>query len=239
MTRRTALASLVTLPAYARQVGAFGASLPGPHGPQVPLVSFEFDDGSADHYTAAFPALVSRGVKGCELPITDLVGTGGYATWAQLREMQTAGWEIINHQKTNTRLDILTEAQIRAEWTDSQAALIANGLSAPTNTTYMGHFYNALVLSLAPAYFRTARGQGFAINNEYSLDTYKLYCVSTVGLALAALTEYIRQIQTRNGWVIFYTHGYEAVTGDVIDYVLGLGIRVVTRQEALNIIGAP
>lgn len=56
-----------------------------------------FDDGHASDYHAAFPLLAEAGASADFFVNPERVGTPGYATWAQLREMADAGQSIQSH----------------------------------------------------------------------------------------------------------------------------------------------
>jgi peptidoglycan/xylan/chitin deacetylase (PgdA/CDA1 family) len=60
-------------------------------------VIFTFDDGLASDYAVAFPALAQAGARADFFVNPKQVGTPGYATWAQLREMSDAGMSIQSH----------------------------------------------------------------------------------------------------------------------------------------------
>ena len=51
--------------------------------------------------TEAFPALIELGLRATFFVVPTLVGTPGYVTWAQLREMAAAGMEIGSHSLTH------------------------------------------------------------------------------------------------------------------------------------------
>ncbi|HMA34911.1 MAG TPA: polysaccharide deacetylase family protein [Chloroflexia bacterium] len=63
------------------------------HGAPLPRrpVILTFDDGYADFYTAAYPALAQHGFKATSFVITGKVGRPGYLTWDQMRAMQASG----------------------------------------------------------------------------------------------------------------------------------------------------
>lgn len=60
-------------------------------------VIFTFDDGHESNYHQAFPAMAALGARGDFFVNPAQVGTPGYATWAQLREMADAGMSIQSH----------------------------------------------------------------------------------------------------------------------------------------------
>jgi len=86
-------------------------------------VALTFDDGDQTHYTCAFPELVSRAMRASFFVITDRVGTAGYVTWAQLREMAAAGMSIGSHTASHAFLSTLSAARLRDELARSKGAL--------------------------------------------------------------------------------------------------------------------
>lgn len=60
-------------------------------------VIYTFDDGLASDYEQAFPTLAAAGGHADFFVNPAQVGTPGYATWAQLREMADAGMSIQSH----------------------------------------------------------------------------------------------------------------------------------------------
>jgi peptidoglycan/xylan/chitin deacetylase (PgdA/CDA1 family) len=79
-----------------------------------------FDDGCESDYTEAFPVLVELGLRGTFFVVPSFVGTPGYASWPQLREMVAAGMEIGSHSLTHPFVDRLDAAGIRREFGDSK-----------------------------------------------------------------------------------------------------------------------
>jgi peptidoglycan/xylan/chitin deacetylase (PgdA/CDA1 family) len=60
-------------------------------------VILTFDDGQLSDYTVAFPTLKAAGAAADFFVNPRQVGTPGYATWAQLREMADGGMSIQSH----------------------------------------------------------------------------------------------------------------------------------------------
>ena len=60
-------------------------------------VLLTFDDGHASNHAVAFPALAGHGLQADFFVNPANVGTPGFATWSQLREMAAAGMSIQSH----------------------------------------------------------------------------------------------------------------------------------------------
>ncbi len=86
--------------------------------PPKPII-LTFDDGSADAYTAAWPALRERGMAGVFYVVSGFVGDANSITWDQLREMHSAGMEIGAHTVTHPDLAISSVAEQRHQVNDS------------------------------------------------------------------------------------------------------------------------
>jgi peptidoglycan/xylan/chitin deacetylase (PgdA/CDA1 family) len=88
-----------------------------------PRVAISFDDGMRSDYERAFPALVARGMTATFFVITDRVGTPGYVTWPELREMRQAGMSVQSHTRRHPFLSELDAAGVREELAGAKAAL--------------------------------------------------------------------------------------------------------------------
>jgi len=72
-----------------------------------------FDDGHASNHEIAFPALVEHGMRADFFVNPANVGTPGFATWAQLREMSDAGMSIQSHGYDHTYFTELAAPDLR------------------------------------------------------------------------------------------------------------------------------
>src|SRR5208283_2557989 len=68
------------------------------------MVAITFDDGHETHFTEAWPELRARRIGATCFVITARVGTDGYASWSQLREMAAAGISVQSHTATHPLL---------------------------------------------------------------------------------------------------------------------------------------
>lgn len=205
-------------------------------------VTFMFDDGFASAYTAAKPIFDAASAVACVAIITDEIGETGRMSAAQLVELEGDGWEICSHCKTTALLTSLSEADLRATLTESKAALEALGLTV-NNLVYPGHAQNALIRSVTREYYRAARGADAYGVNPKVLDSYKLLSVlaDPGEYTEAQLNAYADVALADGRWVIFYWHDVTAEVQtritNLVAYVQGIGLDIVTMNDALDEIG--
>jgi peptidoglycan/xylan/chitin deacetylase (PgdA/CDA1 family) len=92
-----------------------------------------FDDGCASDYVEAFPALLELGLRATFFVVPTLVGSPGYVTWSQLREMAAAGMEVGSHSLTHPFLHDLDADGIRHEFGESKR-ILEERLGAPVRS---------------------------------------------------------------------------------------------------------
>lgn len=119
-------------------------------------VAITFDDGFADVFSAALPALVARGLVASVFVTTGLLGGGGskpldsslsehMLSFSQLLELQEAGFEIGAHSHSHPQLDTLTRPRLREELVRPRA-LLEDVLSAPVPGVAYPHGYSGPVV---------------------------------------------------------------------------------------------
>lgn len=92
------------------------------------IVTFGFDDGTADHYDIQ-DLLAERGVKATFFVNSGKIGDPGHLTYDQLRAMQAAGHEIGGHTINHTNLVAADPATRVTEVCDDRTALTDEGLN--------------------------------------------------------------------------------------------------------------
>src|SRR5690348_15639381 len=91
---------------------------PTPH-----VVAITFDDGDWTSYAVAFPELAQRGMTATFFVITSKIGTPGFATWEQLREMKSAGMSIQSHTHSHPFLSTIGDDDVAFELRESKRLL--------------------------------------------------------------------------------------------------------------------
>lgn len=83
-------------------------------------VEFTFDDGGESFLTVAAPILESNVRRGVFFIATDYIGTPGFLTEDQLRELDSRGHIIGSHSCSHPHnMTDLTESEIEREWVES------------------------------------------------------------------------------------------------------------------------
>lgn len=90
------------------------------------VVALTFDDGHETHYREVFPLLAERHVTATFFVTSSWVGTPGYVTWEQLREMAAVGMSIQSHTATHPFLSELGAVQAERELATSKADIEQN-----------------------------------------------------------------------------------------------------------------
>jgi peptidoglycan/xylan/chitin deacetylase (PgdA/CDA1 family) len=116
------------------------------------------DDGYADNYINAYPALLANGVKATIFIVPNLVGQPGYLTLQQIQEMQASGLvsfqnHTMGHQ--DLRRAIPNQIGLAQAWIQSQLG------ASPSAVAYPYGFFNEASISEAEA---TGHTHGFTVN---------------------------------------------------------------------------
>lgn len=82
-------------------------------------IMLHFDDGTEDHFTVAHKELVQRGLRGMFFVSTAKIGSAGYLSVDQLREMSAAGHWIESHGHSHRIIREMNDEQLRHELTMS------------------------------------------------------------------------------------------------------------------------
>lgn len=82
-----------------------------------------FDDGFRDNYEHAYPILQEFGFSAAVFCITGRMGSAGYLTKQDLREMSASGFEFGSHTVSHPRLDRLSSMEKWREISDSKGML--------------------------------------------------------------------------------------------------------------------
>jgi peptidoglycan/xylan/chitin deacetylase (PgdA/CDA1 family) len=187
-----------------------------------------FDDGRADFYTAAFPALTTAGIKSTLYAIPGLFGNAGYITSVQAGEIYAAGHDIGNHSNTHPAFDTLTQAQIEAELSTAKTTLDAAGMTRASDHVaypYGTHDFNTMTATGMITGRVTTTGYMTLDNVHDNLNLYSLpiyYVKNTVDLGTVINWINNMALQNKIIYLLFHsivdtpTDTYEWSTADFV-----------------------
>jgi len=198
------------------------------------IVTFTIDD---DNAITDWPALfASKGVNAVSCP--DIARLPDPAPYLAL---QTAGWEIAGHTQTHPFLSTLSEEQIEYEVGDCKALLESWGFNV-RNFVLPNTDWNELVLKIIRKYYLGNCGlidYDSANRRPFRMD--RLARCHGDNLNLADLQTLVDDAISSEGWLIVMLHTADAPKltkiGDLIDYIQGEGVQILTMSEAEDLIG--
>jgi peptidoglycan/xylan/chitin deacetylase (PgdA/CDA1 family) len=191
-------------------------------------ISFTFDDGLTSALSQAQPTLTKYGLTGTEYVITKCVGMttapntchantdATYMSWAQIKQLQAAGWEIGSHTQTHPYLassdatdgqpNVLTPAQVTTELAQSKADLAAQGITANAFSTPYGDYTNATLAQIAK-YYTSHRGFADQNDNNWPYNDYLLNDMQVqAGVTVAQVKAKIDTAIANKQWLILTMH---------------------------------
>jgi peptidoglycan/xylan/chitin deacetylase (PgdA/CDA1 family) len=121
-----------------------------------------FDDDWSSHYDMAYRILKAHNIRASEALIHPWINTAGFMTWAQVQELDRAGWSILNHGDSHVNLAGQDLATQTARIQGAIDAMAANGLSRCSHyiAYYAGSYDNVTLTACANLGMLLGRGVG-------------------------------------------------------------------------------
>lgn len=246
------LASLVANPRslFGAQMGAVSAKyarsgLASTYRPARPVVAFSFDDGPIQDKTLVLPILDAKGIKGSFGAISTAVGTSGKLSWDDLREMQSAGHEIMNHSATHPTLAGAEASTLESEINGSYKTFVDNGINL-TGFIWPNGQSDAASRSVARQRHQYGiGGSGDGLGTKQPLNTYNIgRATMDSSVSVASVQARIDRAITDNEFLIFIVHAgidfgtsVRNVFSAAIDYAQSKNLPIVTVREGIELVG--
>jgi len=206
-----------------------------------------FDDMALSLYTRAFPLLQAKEVRGTFYVITSKVGTSGYATWDNIREMNVAGMDMQCHTNTHPDLRTLNQSQVLVELQAVNDAFATNSLPAPHHIAYPGGYTSANIKSWVSTMRRTGRIAGGVWAMTKNTDKFALPVLWNDDIAETTTVKgYMLASYKSNTTLILLNHGVSDAGGtyevaadhlnDIIDYAKSIGMDIITIKELYTLL---
>ena len=216
------------------------------------LVSFIDDDGKTEVYTVLSPLYKSLNVPFASAIVPDRVGTTGYMTLAQLKELaaDTYNFETMNHTFSHQNLGNSTAPEIHDQVQKAKRWLRDNGFLDDGFVLPYGAD-NALVRKIVAQYYNSC----YDFSNDSKLfltfDNIQNALIKRTdfGLSATRLADHkaiIDNISASGGWVVITTHvlnsGYwdansAADLTELINYIRSKNCKIVTPRDGFQIMG--
>lgn len=144
----------------------FGASLP-----EKPVI-ITFDDNDITVYTDAYPIMKEFGFTGTNYLVGNRLGSQGFMTIDQLKELSAAGWEVGSHSMTH--VDLTQTGELEWELAQSRANL-ENKLGVKVETfAYPFGSFSAEVINEVSKIYVAGAGLGVFLEQRPG-DIYYLW----------------------------------------------------------------
>lgn len=212
--------------------------------PTQSAVTIMFDDGEDNTFTAAKPALDTRSLIGTSAVITGSVGNDDFMTWNQVKQLQSAGWEIVSHSVNHSDMTTLSPTRARNELTRSKTALQGQGLTV-NNFAYPMGAYNGWLNAEAAKSYSSARAYELGDNPQgvYPFEVKVRSVINTTTPEQVAA--WLEEAAAKKRWVVLTFHRIAAAGDDafyttpenlnkILDAVKASGLPVVTYNQGLN-----
>lgn len=137
-------------------------------------VLLTFDDGYSDNYTLAMPLLRRYHFPAVAFISPGMIGTPGYLTWDQVKELHKSSWDILPHGMTHPHLPMLSAAKQKIQIVESRRLIEERlGSKADVFCYPYGEFNNDTLAILKEAGFRYAftiqQGRTASLQAPYKL----------------------------------------------------------------------
>lgn len=167
-------------------------------------VALTFDDGWQDFYQNGFPLFKKYQMKASFYVITNLIGTPGYCTLEELKEIKASGLiEIDSHTVTHPRLATLTKENITKELYESKQYLKEKLDITTTVMCYPYGSFNAMVkqISKEAGYKMGLAMDGGIYDTNKSKDIYAIPRIyANRSMTMDTFANYVKKSNVQVVW---------------------------------------
>lgn len=199
-------------------------------------VMFQFDDGETDVYNEFYPLLDERGMAASTAVIPDATESGQKMQPAELDELYSKGWGILNHTWDTNNLWERSGSEQRADIEKGKRWLIENVYrGAEDLLVYLGSGFNDDTLDIAAEYATMAFGTGTASTGWTMPTPTNPLAIDRVDSLQPADAERLDHIANYGGLgILMYHTTADISTADfqtILDEIESRDLKVVTPSQ--------
>jgi hypothetical protein len=215
------------------------------------MVTIWFDDAWISQYMVAEPILKAAGMTAAIAVPTGTVGYPSFTNWAELRALQSEGWEIDNHSVSHDcSMETWTTDKMQKEFTESTNELWKQKLTSDIFVSPCG-VNSPDLIAAAQKNFVAFRGTEPGYNDLNNLDPFDLKVRNiTNTTSIEEIEGWINDARKSNLWVILVFHqvGADGETGNgekysinteefqsMVDFLKTSPVKVVLPSQALSL----
>jgi peptidoglycan/xylan/chitin deacetylase (PgdA/CDA1 family) len=211
------------------------------------LVTFWLDDAWLSQFQTGFLLLDQQSYAAALSVPTGVIGQPNYMSWAHVKYLQDAGWEITSHTRSHScEPDRMTPEQLTNELLGSQQDLQTYGLRADHFVTPCGQNSDQ-VTQIAKKYYLSLRTTNGGLNPLPVPDPYDLMGYSlTPDTTLTQIEDWLQSAKNEHLWLIIIIHQVDysqdqystspVFLNQVIHTVKTSGLPVVLPSQALQLV---
>ena len=224
-----------------------------------PIVSFIFDDGAIKDYTDMKPIVENKNIPVGLGIVTSWAGSGpNYMNWEQIAEMEAIGCEIMAHSHKHRDSATLSESVLEEDVSTNLNILREKGYN-PTGFIYPFNSSSLVSRRVLAKYYdmvfsksnRDRQGKNYPTIRNIEIERVALGSFFDTPMAefpedtstLAYYKARVDECKNNDNWLVFVLHPASTDATqrqyfeEVIDYVKGQGIDIVSPRDGFDIYG--
>src|SRR5699024_11173701 len=206
------------------------------------MITWVDDDGKKGLFTKLYHIFKSRGIPLTAAIIQDRVGTNGYVSKLEMKEMMENGLEIVSHtneHNPNDRPINLPKDRLREGYRSAKEKIIEWG-GNPHCVVYPFGNYNEAIDEVAREYHNYAFDIGTLDGIvEPPINSYKITRYNSMNKPIEDVKAKLDEAYDKNGWIIIISHVDESSYDEdksieLIDYAISKGFEFVTTEKGIG-----
>jgi hypothetical protein len=213
------------------------------------VVTFIDDDCDPSFKSIWQPILNTQGINLSLACVTGRVGQSNCMTLQELKDLQSAGNDILSHTINHYSTRGSAVELLETEFKDSQQWLKSNGFNGHDVLVYPGGIDPAInyiyVKDIARKYYKYAVST-LGTYNALPVDNWAMQRPNIDTSTLEQLKTHVDNAVANNGWLVFLSHSYELIKDQtnnitklnaLIDYIQSLNVPILPFSKAEKLKG--